>query len=267
MTLSLSLGLGLTALRQSGGVKYDPDALTYFSRMDVQPDKARKQLVSDMFAAGKVKSFWAKLDALWIHAAHDAQAARLNWISSNYDCLTVNSPAFTVDRGYMGDGIASYINTQFNPATAVGAHFVLASASLGIRSNTNNAGAGSLAGFYDSSNGTTINPRDASDRSAGRINGTSIAQTSEGYITSSVGMYVTNVVPGSQKIFKDGVAIASVAPVQTTLASGALRLGSISASSFRACQFSMGFIGSGLTDQEAQDIYDWFEPYRIAVGL
>lgn len=29
----------------------------------------------------------------------------------------------------------------------------------------------------------------------------------------------------------------------------------------------MAFVGSGFTDQEALDMYNWFETYRIAVGV
>ena len=46
-----------------------------------------------------------------------------------------------------------------------------------------------------------------------------------------------------------------------------LRIGAISATSLRACQFSMGFISGGLTEQEALDLFNWFETYRIAVGV
>ena len=276
--LPVGLGLGLGIVPGSGGTpiipSYDPDAQNLFDRFATQSDAARKQLISDRFVAGKAKSFWAKLDALWVHAAHGPEAARINWLWDRYNCVPVNNPAFEVDRGYMGDGSSSYLDTSFNPATATSPKFTRDSGTLGIRSNTNNQGAGSLAGFFNGSNGTTINPRTSADRFTARVNQATARETANGSVTSSIGMFVAvrdvatgGVVPA---VYKDGVAIdttaisgsVSVAPVN-----GNLRLGSIANNSYRACQFSMGFVASGLTAQDVKDIFDWFEPYRIAVGV
>lgn len=252
---------------------YDPLAAALFARMTVDPSLDRKTLVNDRIVAGKLKSFWAKLDALWVHAAHDAQAGRLNWLTGSYDCVPINNPSFTTDRGYMGDGSGSYLDTGFNPTTAVGANYTQNSGSLGIRSNTENVGTGSLAGFYDTAaqRGTTINPKidNTNQQSAFRLNTGSAGITTAAMSTpSSIGMFVANRT-GSTVLsgFRDGVKIGTSSAASVALANGNMRLGSINASSFRACQFSMGFIAGGLTDQEAQDVFDWFEPYRAAVGI
>lgn len=249
------------------------EAAALVARFAVQPDNTRKALIDGQFTAGKAKSFWAKLDALWAHAAHASDAARLNWLGSVYDCLTVNNPVFTVDRGYMGNGSSSYLDTQFNPTTAVSPHYTQDSGAVGIRSNTDNTGTGSLAGFFDTTNqrGTTINPRvdSTNNQAAYRANqGSTAVNSSAQTSTSSIGMFVANRVGASDiRGYREGVSIAAGITASTVLANGNIRLGSINATSFRACQFSMGYIAGGLTDQEVQDIYNWFEPYRIAVGV
>lgn len=57
-------------------------------------------------------------------AAHDAQAACLNWVSDTYTLVPVNEPAFAPDQGYTGNGHSSHLETGFNPALA-GAKFAL----------------------------------------------------------------------------------------------------------------------------------------------
>lgn len=257
-----------------GGSAFDPLATSLFSHMSVQPDYVRKDLINDRFRAGKVKSFWPKLDALWVHAAHDPQAGRLNWLGDIYNCIPVNNPVFTADRGYMGDGSSSYLDTQFNPSMAVSPKYTQDSGSVGIRSNTENVGTGSLAGFYDTvlQRGTTINPRIDNTNSVAsyRLNaGSTGANTPNGAAPSSIGMFIANrTSPAGVSGFRNGVKLVAGTQQPSTLpANGIIRLGSIHASSFRACQFSMGLIAGGLTDQEVQDIFDWFEPYRIAVGV
>lgn len=107
----LSLGLSLTTPLPP---VIDPAAEALFARMTVQPDATRKKLINDAVVASKAAGLWNKLDALWLMAAHDAQAAGLNLISSNYTLSPVNSPTFTVDRGYQGNGTTSYLNTGIN---------------------------------------------------------------------------------------------------------------------------------------------------------
>ncbi len=253
---------------------YDQDAQAFLARITALPVKARQDLINERFVEGKKKSFWAKLDALWVHAAHDPQAGHLNWLGDIYNCIPVNNPVFTADRGYVGDGSSSYLNTQFNPSMAVSPKYTQDSGSVGIRSNTENVGTGSLAGFYDTvlQRGTTINPRIDNTNSVAsyRLNaGSTGANTPNGAAPSSIGMFIANrTSPAGVSGFRNGVKLVAGTQQPSTLpANGSIRLGSVHASSYRACQFSMAFIGAGLTDQEVIDIYNWFEPYRIAVGV
>ena len=53
---------------------------------------------------------------LKVQAAHSSQAALLNWVSTSYPSSTVNSPTFTTDRGYAGDGVSSYVASGYVPS-------------------------------------------------------------------------------------------------------------------------------------------------------
>lgn len=234
-----------------------------------QPDATRKQLISERFVAGKPMSFWPKLDALWVHAAHTSEAGRLNWLGNVYNCTPINSPAFTADRGFLPDGSSSYLDTGHNPATAISPKFTRTSACMGIRSNTDNAANGSLAGYFDgnSNSGTSINPRATGDAITGRVN-SSAGGVTFGASASSIGMFAMNRVDSANiSAYRQGMLVSSAASAAVTPPSGVLRLGSITDASYRACQFSMGWIGAGLTAQEQLDLFNWFEPYRTAVGV
>lgn len=97
--------------------------------LEASYDRAVKALIT----AG----IWGDFDALYWFGAHDAQAARLNWISSSYDMTAVASPVFEPYRGYTGDGAASYVLSSFNPTTSPAPKYTQNSAHMGLWSRTN----------------------------------------------------------------------------------------------------------------------------------
>lgn len=115
--LSLDVGLGATINQGEG---YSAEAMALFARFTTPPTVARKTLINNMIVALKAAGVWAKLDCLWLEAAADSQAARQNWMRDAFNLTAINSPNFTVDRGYAGDGSTSYLLTAFTPSTAGG---------------------------------------------------------------------------------------------------------------------------------------------------
>lgn len=88
------------------------------AQMTTQPNAARKSRIDALIVGLKTDGIWSKLDALWVMAAHDAQAARLNWMNPTGTTLTeVNSPAFDIDQGYTGDGTSARLDTGYIPST------------------------------------------------------------------------------------------------------------------------------------------------------
>ena len=89
-------------------------------------------LVTDLKAAG----VWDKLDVFYVFATDgDSNFATLNWKApSSHQVTKVNSPTFTADSGFAGDGSSSYLNTNYNPANS-GTNYTLNDASISIWSN------------------------------------------------------------------------------------------------------------------------------------
>lgn len=96
-------------LASKWGSEYEAEAEALFARFTTPATGARKALINDAIKAFKDGGLWSKFDWLYMMAAETSQAARLNWVSSTYAAsLTArNSPAFTADRGYKGDGSAA----------------------------------------------------------------------------------------------------------------------------------------------------------------
>jgi hypothetical protein len=71
----------------------------------------QNQLVVDLKDAG----IWSKLDTFRVYATDGSEDfALIDW-KRLIDCTAVNSPTFTTNSGFEGDGSSSYIDTNFNP--------------------------------------------------------------------------------------------------------------------------------------------------------
>lgn len=144
-------------MRRSGGgaafVFDNAEAETLVAAMNVAPNDTRKGLIDDLVGGLKTDGIWAELDILYLTAAHDSQAAQLNWKDpGTFDLIAVNSPTFETDRGYTGNGSTSRLRTQFTPSTnAINMAQDDASCWVWVTTDVSNANSdlGSLAGTGD----------------------------------------------------------------------------------------------------------------------
>jgi len=177
----------------------DRDVTTLFNAMTTPPSDARKALYSALITSLKDTGVWQRLDVLYLFAAADAQAALINIKAPGFfDATAVNSPTFTADRGFAGDGATSYISTGvFTPRrfTRDSNHFATwirtinseAGVDVGliggaartriIINNTasdlfrNNAAAGQVGAFTDTVPAHAISNRTGGSVDLGYING------------------------------------------------------------------------------------------------
>ncbi len=112
----LVLGLSLPELC---GRAHGPDtaSIALIARMTAAPDSARRGQIDALVRALKIAGIWPKLAALYLTAAHDAQAARLNWVSGSHDLTEHGALTFTADRGYTGDGSTGYLDSGWSPVS------------------------------------------------------------------------------------------------------------------------------------------------------
>ena len=77
--------------------------------MTVKPNAARTTAIDNLVYALKNGGVWAKLDVLYVLAAHHEQAGRINWKNpGTFDLTAGNSPSFTTDTGFTGSTSAPY---------------------------------------------------------------------------------------------------------------------------------------------------------------
>lgn len=249
--------------RRSPAVPAGPAAETtaLVARMTTPPSAGRQTLIDNCIKALKTAGVWSKLDALYFMAAADAQAAALNWKDSTYNLTFGAATTFTADQGVLTlSGTNGEIDTGFNPSTAPTPLFTLNSASMGFTSRTDAQSAG-----YDMGIAATllVNSRTTADLFAARLNDGTLGTVAN---TSSVGFFsISRVASNNKRYFKDGALVLNNANVSTALGAANITIGI--ANTLRAArQYSMAFIGSGLSDAEMLALHNAAASYRTGVG-
>lgn len=243
------------------GGAFDPDANALFARMSSQPDGARKKLISGTIVALKAAGIWSKLDALYLFAAHDSQAALLNWISTSYNATSLSSPTFTTDRGFTGNGSNAYINSNFNPSAASTPNFVQNSAHVSLWSRT--PGGSSQPDLGSVAGDTSIYCRNTLAQARYQVNDTASTTLSN---SDGSGHFLAVRPNSSNKIlYRNGGSLGS-----TSQASSAVENSSIyflrRASSYSSRELAAGSIGASLDGTEATAFYNAIQAYMTAVG-
>jgi hypothetical protein len=118
MYVGIGVGIGRQRFAQDG---FDSDyqaVLNYATTQGYTLPSAGQQikqnkLIVDLKAAG----IWAKLDSFGVFATDgNSNFALIDWKRLvNY--TAVNSPVFSSNGGFTGNGTSSYIDTNYNPAT------------------------------------------------------------------------------------------------------------------------------------------------------
>lgn len=224
------------------------------------------QLFSDL-KSGQVNStnVLAELDMLYLHDLPNSADALRCLIDPTRTATAVNSPTFTANQGFTGNGSTSYINTNYAPTD--GTNWALNSASMGAWVRTAaSAGTRGLIASSDSNAYAYL----ASDNN--QIEFANLNSISATWLTASfpTGLLAVNRSGASaQQVYADGVSRNS-----NTLSSGSfvssrdlyvLCINSNgSASSFSDAQVSASFAGGSLTANQHADLYDALNRYRTA---
>lgn len=118
-------------------IPYRAEALALFARMTTQPDATRKQAYDTLFDEIEAAGMLTNLDFLYIIPAHEEATAQLNIMADQYNLTAYNTPTFVADGYYQGNGTSSYLDTGFNPTTAVSPNFTQNVGLIGVWCTTN----------------------------------------------------------------------------------------------------------------------------------
>jgi len=242
---------------------YEAETTALVSRFTVPPTSERKVAINDVVKSLKDAGVWSKLDAFYVYAGADSQAARQNWVANQYNAVAVNAPTFTVDRGYTPDGSTSYLDTGFNPTTAASPKFVQDNCHMGAwhLTDLDNGGASS----FDNGNGPAriINTSALSTqfRSQSGTNVTVIDDYAKHKVWSRSGA-------AAREYYNDGVGTSSGTEASTTLTNFAFGVGrTAAAAAFGRNQCAVYHFGSNLTADNVSAIKAALRTYLTAVGV
>ncbi len=234
--------------------------------------RARQVLVTAYIKSLMASGAWPLIDDIYMLVAEDEPSALTSWKQTVLG-VTAASPTFTADRGYAFDGVAQYIDTNWNVSTrakAMSAGHVRVS----NYERTNVSAATYAVGVSIGANriiGTR--PRSTSTSLAG-FAGSAIASFTIAANSQGLSVVSGNGGLGSQTIsaWKNGVALtdATGITIGTTLPTVNFFINALNTSgtagSFRASTQGYVDFGSPLSTTQEAAVYAALQVFLTAVG-
>lgn len=249
---------------------YVPESKIIFAAMGTTPDSDRKRLIDNFVRDLIDDGIWAKLDFLYILAAHAENSSLLNWINpGTFDATNVHVTAYEVDRGYTGDGANDYLNSNYNPNTDA-INYLQDDASMGVYVRTDVAENNCDIGGYSTipTISAQIFSRLAADGISTRINDaadlTPVNTDSRGFFI------VTRTRANARRIYKNKISIGNDTQVSVGRPNIDIfilaRNSNGSDGNHSIKQVSAAFAGSGMTQINVNNFHDRLETYLDALG-
>lgn len=224
--------------------------------------------VTTLIAALKSSSVWPSLDRLWFFAAENATQALID-LKARATATAVNSPTLTANRGYLGNGTTSYIDSNFNASTA-GGNYVRDDASFGVWIETGHTNTGQAQGYIgnDETNFGHILLNDTA--ALGSVNANS-ADASFTYSAKTGFWHAQRTASNAQALFQNGASVATSSNASVAIANRnffmlASNNGGVA---YRpvAGRIASGHISKSLTAAQNTAFYNTLRTYMTAVGV
>jgi hypothetical protein len=128
----IGIGIGRQRFASGGGGGFDADYQAVLDYATTQgytlPSSGQQTLQNQLVLDLKNGGIWSKLDTFGVFATDgDSDFALIDWIRLS-DYTAVNSPTFTTNVGFSGNGTSAYVDTNFNPSIS-GINYTLNDAS------------------------------------------------------------------------------------------------------------------------------------------
>lgn len=227
------------------------------ARMTIQPNEARKNLINNTIKALKDEGIWSKLDVFYLMAAHDNQAATLNWVKNAHNLTPVNSPTFTTDIGFtVNSGIS--LNSNYTISTQA-VNYTVSNASAGLYSRTDAVGGSDLSQTAGTAR-VIIMKKYTGNLLRCCIN-TPTTTLFTASVSSGAGLSCVETADNKRKLFKNGSKLLDEAHTPTGLASVSTTFQNTVAS-----ELNFAYLGAALGDTLQQKLKDIINNYLTAVG-
>jgi len=242
---------------------YEIESSRIFAAMGTYPDKTRRRLIDNLVRGMKEDGEWSMLDFLHMYAAHAENSSLLNWINpGTFDATNISSTAFEINKGYTGDGVADYLNSNYNPLTQ-GVNYTQNDASFGVYINTNVTEDKFDFGYKIGAQFICLLSGYSGDKAYYRIND---AVADYVVSTDSRGFWIASRTASNvKKLYKDKILVAedvaTSAPRQNQEVYTLCYNNGGSAASFSTKQVAVDFMGAGLTQTNVNNITDRINTY------
>lgn len=240
----------------------DAATTAYVAAMTVAPTQARRALI-DAFVKGlKADGLWAKFSRLSLLAAHDEQAGRLDLINPAKSLTAVNSPAFTIDRGFQGDGATSYLHAGESPQGP----YVQNDAHVAVYAN-GGSGTGAKVQLGHTSGASVLIQASTTSSGGVRINdATNLALPAPPNASRNGFRCVSRTGANARAAYRADAAVASDTTASGAITGSNIALGRYGSSTYGGDQFAFYSYGASLTAAQEAALYARVNAYLVAIG-
>lgn len=246
-------------------------AKALYDAMPTKPDPDRLKLINDFIKSLISFGIWSKLDFLHILSAHAEDSSLLNWVNpGTFKATNIGSTPFEIDRGYTGNGINQYLNSNYIPSVN-GINWSLNSASVGVylRLNINESSTSIGASDYTPSlNFVIIQPCWANRLYLSMMCGDYYPLVVN---TDSRGLFIsTRVASNHQLAYKAKIAVIDSSLVSTRNMDKTFfilaRNNNGSPARHSTNQISLDFAASGFSQTDVNNFYDTVKILLTGIG-
>lgn len=241
-----------------------PETLAVCAAFTTAPTAARKALINTLINNLVVCGAWDRMDVLYVLAAADSQAARINWKNPAAFTLSVTgTPTFTADRGYTGNGTDGVLVTGYNPQ----------SASLGMAQNDAHGAVFLLNSTANNSfdmnaDGGRLRIRGRFTTGQPNVNVSNNLNTVATGSTSAPDYVIGTRSDGTNQtvIVNGGTVVVTTGQASSALAQGITLLGNTAGAQWSDRQQCIAHAGRNLDVAQAFCAYKAFQTYLTALG-
>lgn len=231
-------------------------------RFTTAASDARRGLIDACIGSLKSAGVWAKLDALYMLAAHNAQAAQRNWVQDAFNLTPVNAPVFEADLGYTGVTASSaHLDTGFNDLTGS----ALWSQDSMCAGAYVNAAPGLANSFIGLTGAVSLRIGASASSITTRIHGASSHNVS--FTNATPGhIVVTRDTATSSRCVRDGVQVGTTSGAASAASSDSYVALFRSQSSYNADRVACAHLGGALSVGEISNLRTAIHTYLTALG-
>lgn len=244
---------------------YEAETVALVNALSSAPTLQMERLINQTIASLKACGAWQVMDILYFMAAPNSQSAKLNWVAPTGARTLIPStspaPTFTANQGFTGDGTASFLSTNFNPATA-GGNYTQNSASQFLWCLTEGQLGTSITDCGTS--GAGINVRTTSDTLLTRSNAAANDVTANATAVGFFGWSRNN--SASYLPYINGAAQASKTRTSAAIASVTARVCGVGGGTFSNRLEAVMCMGGAMTAVQVLGLYQAARNYLAALG-